>query len=191
MEDSLFRETIDFLGRAGLYDVILPFLLVFTVVFAILEKTKIFGIGKYAHKEGDDALTTKKNLNATFSFIAAFMVVASTQLVAVINEVIAHVALVLILCVCFLMLVGTFHHDKEFKFHKKYPGWMAFFVIVAFITIVAIFLNALGWLDWLIDYAETVDGEWISGLVFLLITIGIVGFIIQEPKPKKEDDSSD
>ena len=40
MAVSSFRSAIDFFGQVGVYDVILPFLLVFTIMFAILEKTK-------------------------------------------------------------------------------------------------------------------------------------------------------
>ena len=38
-----FREVIEFFDSIGLFDVVLPFLLVFTIVFAILEKTKVLG----------------------------------------------------------------------------------------------------------------------------------------------------
>ena len=38
---SAFRDVINFFGEIGLYDVVLPFLLVFAIVFAILEKTKV------------------------------------------------------------------------------------------------------------------------------------------------------
>ena len=40
---SPFRTGIDFLDKLGVYEVLLPFLLIFTIVFAILEKTKVFG----------------------------------------------------------------------------------------------------------------------------------------------------
>ena len=40
---STFREVLLFFEQIGIYDVVLPFLLVFTIVFAILEKTKLFG----------------------------------------------------------------------------------------------------------------------------------------------------
>jgi len=41
---SMFRGTLEFFGEIGMYDVVLPFLLVFTIVYAILEKTRIFGV---------------------------------------------------------------------------------------------------------------------------------------------------
>ena len=98
VEASGFRGVIEFLGDLGVYDIILPFLLVFTIVFAILEKTKILGVEKIDGRE-----LTKKNLNSMVAFIMSFLVIASTQLVSVINEVMANVVLLLILAICFLM----------------------------------------------------------------------------------------
>ncbi|MBI5073475.1 hypothetical protein HZA99_06685, partial [Candidatus Woesearchaeota archaeon] len=46
----------------GLTDALLPFLLIFTILFAMLQKTKILGAGK-------------KNFNVMVSFIIAAMVV--------------------------------------------------------------------------------------------------------------------
>ena len=53
---SAFRGAIEFFDKIGVYDVILPFLLVFTIVFAILEKTKVFGTDDIEGKK-----LTKKN----------------------------------------------------------------------------------------------------------------------------------
>ena len=76
-----FREVIDFFNQIGLFDVVLPFLLVFTIVFAIFEKTKVLGTEKI---EGHEY--SKKNLNAIASFVIAFLVIAAKELVAIINE---------------------------------------------------------------------------------------------------------
>ena len=37
------NNAIEFLREFGFFNVVLPFLLVFTVVFGILEKTRLFG----------------------------------------------------------------------------------------------------------------------------------------------------
>ena len=68
-----FRGAIVFLEKLGVYDVVLPFLLVFTIIFAILEKTRILGVEKVG---GQDL--TKKNLNSIVAFVVAFLVIAST-----------------------------------------------------------------------------------------------------------------
>ncbi len=98
-----FRQVIEFFDTIGLFDVVLPFLLVFTIVFAILEKTKVLGMEEIEGKK-----YTKKNLNAIAAFVMAFLVVASSQLVEIITKVSANAVVVLFLSVLFLLLVGSF-----------------------------------------------------------------------------------
>jgi hypothetical protein len=180
MAQTIFRNAIEFLNDIGLYDVVLPFLLVFTLVFAILEKTKILGMG-----EIDGQKVTKKNLNAMTAFICAFLVIASTQLVSIINTVIANVVLLLVLSICFLLLVGSFHGDGEFTL-KDFPGWIKTLMIIMFIGIISIFLDAIGWLENIIGLFYNLDVAWVSSLVFLLLIAGMVGLIIREPAKKKD-----
>ncbi len=184
VEESLFRGTINFLNEIGLYDVILPFLLIFTIVFAVLEKTKLFGIGK----DGYGNVTTKKNLNAIFALVSAFFVIASTQLVSIVNEVVANVVLLLLLAVCFLLLVGTFYGDEEFKFAEKHKTWLNLFMVLAFLGIALIFLNALDWIEWIIDTTTALGGEWLNTLIFFAILVGSMVFITRDPAPKKKED---
>lgn len=185
-EVTAFRGVLEFLGKIGVYDVILPFLLVFTIVFAILEKTKILGSEKVG-----DRVVTKKNINAMVAFVVAFLVVASTKLVAVINEVMANVVLLLILGICFLLLVGVFFSDKEFTL-EKFPTWTSLFMVLMFIGVVLIFLNALDWLKYLFAVFVNWNAEWAVSIVFVAIIIGFMAYVIREPsssrpKEKKEE----
>lgn len=175
VEPSGFRGVIDFLGKLGVYDVILPFLLIFTIVFAILEKTKILGTEKVGDKE-----VTKKNLNSMVALVTAFLVIASTKLVAVVNEVMANVVLLLILAICFLMLVGVFFGSKEFTL-EKYPGWITFFMILMFLGIVLIFLNALDWLKYIFALFDNWDAEWAVTIIFMIIILAFMWYIVKEP----------
>lgn len=178
-EESIFRGTIIFLNKIGVYDVILPFLLVFTIMFAILEKTKVLGTEKINGRD-----YTKKNLNSIVAFVVAFLVIASTKLVAIINETMANVVLLLILAVCFLMLVGVFFGSKEFTL-ENYPGWTKFFMVLMFIGIVLIFLNALGWMKYVLALFVYWDTQWAATLILLIIVIGFMVYITWEPKNKK------
>ena len=175
-QESTLRGVISFLDTIGVYDIILPFLLVFTIMFAILEKTKILG----TEKVGDVELT-KKNLNAMIAFIVGFLVVASTRLVSIINQTLSHVVLLLILAVSFLLLVGVFFGSKEFTL-ESYPGWIKFLMVVMFVSIVLILLNALGWLTSFTGVFTTSDSQWGSGLVVLIVIIFLVWYIIKDPK---------
>lgn len=188
MAETAFRGVVTFLDKLGVYDIVLPFLLVFTIVFAILEKTRILGIDKIDNKE-----YTKKNLNAMVAFVVAFLVIASTALVRIINEVMANVVLLIILVISFLMLVGIFLGTGETTL-EKYPGWMKFFMVVLFIAIVAILLQALGWLKLIIDiFALSPTTDWAATLVLLIIVIAVMIYVTRDSsdygsheKPKKE-----
>ena len=107
-EPTIFGGVISFLQSFGFYDIVLPFLLVFTIVFAVLEKTKIFGTETI-----NGVKYTKKNINSIISFVVAFLVVASTRLVAAINEIMANVVLLVILSISFLLLIGSFFKEDE------------------------------------------------------------------------------
>ena len=188
VEESMFRGVISFLNKLGVYDIILPFLLVFTLIFAILEKTKILGIEKVKDQE-----YTKKNINAMVAFVVAFLVIASTQLVAVISSVMANVVLLLILAVCFLMLVGAFYGDKQFSLENS-PKWIKFLMIFMFIGVVVIFLNALDWLQVVFGAFYLLftnwDAEWAASIIFLLIIIGFIWYVTHGAKENKPSGSA-
>jgi len=180
-EPSVFRGALGFFDKLGVYDVILPFLLVFTIVFAILEKTRIFGTEKI---EGKDV--TRKNMNGMTAFVIAFFVIASTKLVSLINEVLANMVLLLLLIICFLMLAGSFHTGKEEFFLKG--KWKTAFMIISFIGIVLIFLHALGWLDLIFYYLfNKFDTVAVSSLVLVIIVVGFIFYITKEPGKKKDE----
>ncbi len=185
-ETSAFAEAIQFLDKLGIYDVVLPFLLVFTVVFAILEKSKMFGTDTIEGVE-----YSKKNLNSLFSFVTAFLVIASTQIVAAINEAIANMVLVLLLAICFLLLAGTFHTGKEeFKLEGFYKGA---FLIIMFVSIVFIFLHAIKTSDgtpWLVVGWNFVMENYDSGAVgALILTLSLIGLMLWISKSPSTDDN--
>jgi hypothetical protein len=180
VQETVFRSVLTFLDELGVYDVLLPFLLVFTIVFAILEKTKVLGVEKIEGKE-----YTKKNINAMVAFVAAFLVIASTQLVSIINEAVANVVLLLILAISFLLLVGVFYGSEEFTL-KNSPSWLKFFMVLMFIGVVVIFLNAAGWLAFILGAFSAWNVEWTASLILIIIIFGVMWFVYKEPQRGKE-----
>lgn len=177
---SALSGTLAFFDRLGMFDVLLPFLLVFTIVFAILEKTKVYGMEK-AVINGKTEELPRKNLNAMTAFVVAFFVVASSQLVAIINQTLAHTVLVLILILCFMLLVGAMHSGKEEFSLEKYKGWKAAFMVLIFISIVLIFLNATGWLQQIYWYVMiNWDGVAVSSIGLVIIIIAAILWITHD-----------
>lgn len=180
-EESTFRGMIGLFERLGIYDVVLPFLLIFTIVFAILEKTKVFGTEDYEGKK-----YPRRNLNSMAAFVIAFFSIASANRVAVITQVSQDVVLVLILCVFFLMLVGSFYQESESGVFLE-GAWKTVFMIGLLFAILLIFLNALEWLQPIYGY---IVNNWTSNAVASLVFMGIVlvlmMYITQDNRPKKE-----
>ena len=180
-----FREVINFFDSIGLFDVVLPFLLVFTIVFAIFEKTKVLGM-----EEIDGKKYTKKNLNAIAAFVIAFLVVASSELVEIITTVSSNAVIVLFLCVFFLLLVGSFYKEGEAVYLEG--GWKIVFMIIVFVAIVGIFLNAIKgadgrtWLERVLDFTGSGGDELVGSVVLLAVIVLFVVWAVKEPsKPVK------
>lgn len=186
---SVLGEGLAFLDKLGVYDVILPFLLVFTIMFAILEKTKVLGMDEYDGKK-----YTKKNLNSMVALVAGFLVIASSKLVYAINNILGQVVLLLLLSVLFLLLVGSFMKPTSEGVFLEKP-WDMIFMIIMFVGLVAIFLSNIriddgtSWLEWLIDQAVS-GGNTTYGAAFMLVStvMGFMFWLTYEPKKndKKE-----
>lgn len=189
---SVFRGTIEFFDKLGVYDVVLPFLLVFTIVYAIFEKTRVFGM-----EEINNVKYTKKNLNAMVAFVIAFFVIASSRLVEIITEVSANMVLLLMLSVFFLILVGSFMKEGEGEFIKD--GWMRIiFMVIMFVGIIAIFLWAIKtedgtpWLEWAMMWlADNITSTAVASILLILLIVGFMMYVVRDPDGSNNKKSSD
>lgn len=158
--------SIEFMKSFGIFDIVLPFLLVFTVIFGILEKTQVFG------KEGNN---TRKNLNAMVAFVIGFFVVAATQIVQLMQAALPYIMFLLVLIIMFMVLFGSTMADGKTDFwenlgSKRTKGIFAFGLFIAMIAIV---LGAMGTLEELIDWIIFhVTGPVLSTVILLLV-VGI------------------
>ncbi|MDP7180711.1 MAG: hypothetical protein QF824_05575 [Candidatus Woesearchaeota archaeon] len=189
MAESVFRGIISFFGEIGLFDVVLPFLLVFTIVFAIFEKTKVFGT-----EDIDGKKYTKKNLNAMASFVISFLVIASSRLVEIVTTVSSQVIILLMLSVLFLLLIGSFMREGDPIFLEG--GWKVFFMFIMFIGIVIIFLNAIktpAGDTWLQTFWDVVSGgktsNAIGSVILILIIVFFMMFVMKEPGKGEKKES--
>ena len=174
-----FREIISFFDNIGIFDVVLPFLLVFTIVFALLERTKVFGVEEIEGKK-----YTKKNLNSVAAFVIAFLVVASSRLVEIITAVSSNFVVLLFLVVLFLLLVGSFFQEKPEGVFLE-GGWKTLFMVIVFIVLIFIFLDALNLLEDTFGFLSGTDRGEVVGSVFLLVLI--VLFVAYVTKDRKID----
>lgn len=178
MAESAFSGAITLLEDLGVFEVVLPFFLVFTLVFAYLEKTKIFGTEMYKSGSGETYELPRKNLNAMTALTIAFLTVASSQLVTVISEIAANSVLVLMLGFSFTLVVGAFMQETDDGFYLE-GTWKNIFMALSFVGIALIFLNALDWLQPAIDAILSVgNNEVASSIALLAVMAGFVAFIV-------------
>lgn len=179
---SVFRDSLVFFDQIGLYDVVLPFLLVFTIVFGIMEKSRIFGTESVGDKK-----VSRKNLNAMVAFTTSFFVVASAHLVELINVFVARTALILVIIIMFMILVATFHKQQGAD-GLDLEKWVKPLVAVVIPALALIFLDGVGWLGPLWEYAT---GHWDSQLMGTVMLFGIIiWFMYYVTKDRKSGEGS-
>ncbi|MBT4538782.1 hypothetical protein HOI26_02620 [Candidatus Woesearchaeota archaeon] len=158
-----------FITNFGILEFLLPFLLVFTIIYAVAEKSKILG--------------EKKAYNVVLAVIFGLLFVLPHQLgiyplgydpVAVLNASLPSIALVAVAAIMILLLMGVFGAN----FTTKIAPWIA---LASLGFVIYIFGSALGfWIS-----PSTQLSWWTTELTELLIIIlvfgGIVWLITKEP----------
>ena len=174
--EPFFRD----LDRWGLTDVLLPFLLIFVIVYAILMKTKILG-------------ESKKNLNVIVAIVMALFVViphitgkfpANADPVIIMNDALPQVSLVLVAIIFLLVMIGVFGQDYVFL-GVTMPGWITF---VSLVVIILIFGGAAGW--WSSGFGNTLEnffGTEGVAVFIMLVTFGLIIAWITSDSKERED----
>lgn len=174
-----FENAIIWLEQIGVADVIVPFFLVFAIVFAVMQKTKMLGDPK-----------EKKNLNVVVSVLLALSVIiphvtgrypSQYDVVDIMNRALPQVSLLIVAVIMVLLLIGLFGGEANWV-TGPFAGFIA---LLAFILVVYIFGAAanfwtyVGWLDWLKD-PDT------QALIIVLLVFGLITyFIVREPSESK------
>lgn len=102
-----FSNIASYFQTYGIMDFLLPFLLIFTIVFAVLQRTKILG-------------EDKKNFNIVIALVLALIFIAPHMTgsyplgydpVQVLNEALPSISLVAVAAIMLLLLLGIFGRD--------------------------------------------------------------------------------
>jgi len=181
---GIFTQGILKLQEIGIMDVILPFILVFTIVFAVLQKTKILG-----HDESPEK-RPKKNFNAVVSLVMGLAVVVphitgsyptpGSDVVNIINMALPNISVVLIAVVMMLLMIGVFGGGVDFS-KSGLAGWAVAFAIAATIFI---FGTAAYWWE-LPQWAGFLYDSDTEALIVILLVFGaLIAFITADDHPK-------
>ena len=160
-------QVIGNLQQLGFYDIVLPFLLVFTIFFAVLQKIKIFG-------------TDSKKINVVVALVAGFLFLQNQYLVFIVQRFLPNMSLIMIIALLFLLLVGVFAGE--------YVGFGGIALNIAFIvsiiaTLIAVstdIIPGVNLLDWFYQFIPNPGTQ--SAILLGIFVVVIIYAITHEKK---------
>lgn len=171
-----FSLIIEKLIDIGFYRVFLPFILVYAVVFAILEKSKIFS-------GGDSEREQVRNVNSVIAFVFGLFVVASIQTVTYIQSLITNIVIFIIFILVVLILLAFIFGDQYMQLlqddHGKLKGWVTWTVAtIVLVVALAVLFSVLGVWNVVSDlWNEYYDSDIVSTFIILVIVGGVIIWI--------------
>jgi hypothetical protein len=148
------NEILTFLQYDVISKFLLPFLLVFFILFAILEKTKLLG--------------DKKQIHALVAFVIGLIFVGAVYPVLVVSNLILFLTVTIVSVFVVLLIWGFIFGDKE---GFKPAGWMKWALgIIAAIAFVVAMIWATGLLDNLQTFLSAgIGGTILTNAIFLIV----------------------
>jgi hypothetical protein len=186
---TFFDTAIIYLDSWGLTDVVLPFVLLFTVLFAILMKVGIFTEpGK--DDSGKSARVPSRRFNSVIALVMSLIVViphvtrsyaSDADPITIINTFLPGAMVIIIVLVVTLLLIGFLGG----KHNVRESGLTAIIGILAMLGLAVILWRALypytgpTWLYWL-------DDPDLLGVAAAILILGlVVWYVTGDDKPKK------
>ncbi len=159
----------------GLTDALLPFVLIFTIMFAMLQKTQILGAGK-------------KNFNFVIALVVSLLVVIphitgsyppGADVVEILNSALPNVSIIVVAILMALLLLGLLGGEANWM-GGSLSGWIA---IIAFLAVIYLFGGAAGW------WQDLTLNWWDRDVTVLVVVLLVFAMVIWYVT--KEDDSAD
>lgn len=144
-------------------ETILPFLLVFTIVFAILQKSKILGDGK-------------KQIDAIVALVVGLLVISFGQATGLIIQLIPFLAVSLVVLLVFMILVGSFRRGGE---DLLPPGFKTFLMIAVLIAVVIAVVWITNFWQFIVDFFFVYESSSLfANITFVVIIVAAVAAVI-------------
>lgn len=167
MAQSIFQHFV-------FQEFILPFLLVFTLVFAVLEKTKVLG-------------QDKQKLDAIVAFVVGLVFVTAVFPKSVVSNLILFLTVSLIIVFVIMLIWSFIGGDGKTPF--KLEPWMQKTLVIAaglgiLFLVVWILKENFGLLDWLSEREWT--GPFWTNFLFVIVIAAALALVLSKAKGKKD-----
>lgn len=149
---------------------LLPFALIFTLIFAILQKTKLLG---------DD----KRQIDAIIGAIVGLILIATPFARKIVVELMPFMAVSAAILLVFMLLYGFISGKKEGDILHKWwkialVGILAVSLVIALLVITGYWDLAYGYLF----FSSEGNQIWVNGLIIIVIVGAIIAVIKGESK---------
>lgn len=149
--------------QAGVFSYLLPFLLIFAVIFGILTKIKVFG-------------ANNRGLNAIIALVVSLLSLQFQLVPVFFADIFPRVGVALSIILTLLILAGLF-----FDPDSKFVGWGLLGVgVIIFAVVLLQTAGDFGGLSFPWLYAN-----W-SGILLGVLVLAVVGIIVNSGKPRQQ-----
>jgi hypothetical protein len=167
-------EAMTFLSYPLVHDIILPFLLVFAIVFAVLQKSEILG------KE-------KKQIDAIVALAVGLLVVSVSYATGIITNLMPFLGVGLVVILTFLLLWGFVFPAGKFEIHENVRWAIGGLAAVAVIIATLYFTGAWGYIGGLFSgEGSTVVTNIVIVVLIVVAILVVVGMGSGKKEEKKE-----
>lgn len=155
---------LGFLQSPVLTNFVYPFLLIFFIVFAVLEKTKIFG-------------AERKQINALIAFVIGFIFVSAIFPKEMVGNLILFLTIAIVIVFVVLLLWGFAMGEEGASVLSK-PGWVKVVIgiVVVLAVVVAVFwasgIDTIAFLNKLFNSSWS-DAFWTNFFFVVLVAIAL------------------
>ncbi|MFT4244494.1 MAG: hypothetical protein ACMXYB_03505 [Candidatus Woesearchaeota archaeon] len=160
-----FNDAILLLVETGFTTVIAPFILIFAIVFAILQKSKIF------HGGANEDNSAKK-VNAIIAFVFAIFAVVSVNVVNFIAQSLATAAMAIVVILCALIILGLILGEGYMSIFENPKVKYGVAGLVLLLTIIFLFslFNVWEWISSQFLSLNLGDGN-LGGVILIIILV--------------------
>ncbi|MBA7594185.1 hypothetical protein ES703_01124 [subsurface metagenome] len=157
-----FGELLAYMEQVGFFAYVLPFLLIFALVFGILTRTQIF--------------KNNKAINGVIAFVVGLLALQFNFVPVFFSEIFPRLGIGLAVILALLILAGLFFDPNN--------KWVSYgLLVVGVIVFIVVIIQTAGWVGWYSGF------WWYDNwpkVLLVLVVIGILAAIIASAGPKKQ-----
>ena len=151
-------------------DFVFPFLLIFLICFAILEKTKVLG--------------ENKQLDAILSFVLGLIFVGAVFPKMVVGNLILFLTVAIVIVFVVLLIWGFIAGEKGLKFESA-PTGLKWVIGIAIVLSVVVFLfNVTGIFPGVFDFLfhQSWSSSFWTNFLFVVVIAGAIALVLKSSK---------